>query len=639
MSYLEGGLKKKKKKKGVISSYNPVDEAVVTHFSAQWAPAPAQIESRSNEVLSRNRLVGYREATIRSRIIERSLQELTACDSLIKTRIHRLGILDGSKCILTDALNTARRLHWVIASRCEENTALLASLAPLSGQNHEKSATVPLEKGTKDDAPSCDIEISYVFSLLREERTRLVKSIQDDESSLENLRPKIETLEDSITNTLAEIESENRFLSIQKRFRQELQKGIEEEMEIISLKHRIPDDLLISIFKVVVELEVADARALRKHSTRLAAPSYLSQVCRRWRGIIKLTSSLWDYVSYPPPIGDSLTHQEWLESRLHIARSTQHSIISWSGEEHGQYFTNVNGLVVMCETLSLILDNENSPAKMGSEDRLKSFEIVGQHRITMRSYTWMSKNTRAWSFRGLFPRFSKDVSCLTDLRLYLPSVESAYLEHIFASLPDLRTMEIVLDSGVSVVIPPRASTAFKLSKLSSLIASRVILDAVISTWLEIPSLQTLGVVVDGGDVIHTTLQYCLEANGVNFPRIRHLVLRGVWTSGVTEYVREALLGERLAVRTLEIEGDSFSSFLEHLAQSTFSLPLLSKLVLRDADISSSCLRQLIEAREATSTRPEADSRVTSIKELVIAGRNGVDRSFCEEMEAKMESMK
>ncbi|KAG8854173.1 hypothetical protein FRB91_003902 [Serendipita sp. 411] len=287
--------------------------------------------------------------------------------------------------------------------------------------------------------------------------------------------------------------------------------------------------------------------------------------------------------------------------------------------------------------LSLILDAQNLAAKTDPRVGLKSFEIIGGPSFPgILDNLWVSINTTCLLFRRVLPCFSNDTNNLTDLRMVLSLVTSDYLEHIFTSLPHLQSLELELENDtVPVSIPSRALERIKLPKLSTLIASKVIVDAVLPTWIAVPSLKTLGLVVEiekEGGTATRTLYDCLRSYGADWPVLHTVILKGMWTEGMMNFVRDAFTEALSMVRTLEIEGNGFSSLFEHLAQSTLLLSVVNQLVLRDTDVSSSSIRQFVNARQ------DAGTGSNPIRGLTITGRNSLDRSLCEEMEERLNNV-
>ncbi|KAG8772700.1 hypothetical protein FRC16_005576, partial [Serendipita sp. 398] len=480
----------KKKKNAANKAYNPVGTNLVTSYATQWSPITQNATQRkqTSHRLTVNRIPSCSEVQLRRRIIERSRQDLAACGNSIETRKHTIEKLNSSKDQYERALSTARRLHWLIASRQEENSILLRAA---SDDTYRGSLIVSSQINDKDETLLQRTEVRDVFALLREECIDLEKAIQVDEESLVKLRLDIDTLEDHLVDTLAQLEAENRFLSVQQRYYGDLSQAINEELEVISVKHRLPDDVMIAIFKAVMESEVKDARLGQQPWSNTPAIDCISRVCRRWRNIAQHTPPLWSYIPALPS-ADAEIAIRWLEARLSIAASSRYLVTHMSilGSRRWSFDTR--------EPLSLILDAQNLAAKTNPRIELKSFEIIGGPSFpSILDYLWVSVNTTRLLFRRVLPSFSKDTNNLTDLRMFLPLVTSDYLEHLLTSLPHLQSLELVLENDtVPVSIPSRALERIKLPKLSSLIASKVIVDAVLPTWIAVPSLKTLGLVVE-----------------------------------------------------------------------------------------------------------------------------------------------
>ena len=210
------------------------------------------------------------------------------------------------------------------------------------------------------------------------------------------------------------------------------------------MSNRVPDDILLLVFDLVVGGPLTDWPDANYDPERAAAPFLLAAVCRRWRALTRDTATLWTYFGFPSNPATYPRHAERLRVLLAASRGTDIDVIVTLGTAYNFYAPNIAMASVHCDGILATIGQLGArwrsvrlrlparataclrPALQEAAPRLESLSIVSD---------------ASWFFIPPAPRLK---------RLY---AECQYLDlpidfEMVASFPSLEALGIISNTSV-----------------------------------------------------------------------------------------------------------------------------------------------------------------------------------------------
>lgn len=265
--------------------------------------------------------------------------------------------------------------------------------------------------------------------------------------------------------------------------------------------------------------------------------------------------------------------------------------------------------------------------------KARSVEMIGNSDRVDKVAIAPLSTTTSYTFRNLFPEFNGSFIHVTQLFLFLPTLQTVELQRILRALPSLMSLDLNIEYGSLAGVEDDVVDLRALTRLS---ANTVILNHLFRSLIRTPRLE--GIALKGAAVgvsPSTVMRDTVLVEG-RLPYLQRLSISGSVSTEYTQVQIIPVLEGLRKVETLELEGSHLTPVITTIGSLSSLLPALRDLILRDCDIPGSTIKQLLRVRkEAIEGNP---SRPSQVKRLVLDHCAALDKQFCDGMKDMVDEL-
>lgn len=539
-----------------------------------------------NAPITSNRIPDVQEAEMILELIRDDEVELKSLSDRLRQCAGRVSEWKGKITEIEKSLILSRRLEKIAQARLKASRTISQILNNNDLADTDREAD---DEVSENYFASTSLRYRLEIPRARNEKEKHLKEVEEAIANVTCL----ETALESYTSALAHAQITQKYVFDYSCL---VKKSLQNKQVLLSAGRRIPTEILLCIFDVVLAMEIG---AIRDGFS--SAPSQisflLSSICHRWRQLTISYAPLWSYI----PLFYRTEEGRMDVRDIYLQRACQKERLILHVPQ-----------IIESAPLPLRLNDSLSLSKL--IQGAKSLELLGESPWAVRA----AGKFKAYYVRNLLPSFSERTPTIQYLFLDIKSyITPGEVQMIFRFLNKLKQFH--LRSRYPIYAPVHSDNmAISMLELKEVSMAPEVLNILLASYIVAPALSHIVLtdhVADTTPNNHTSLDQFLPKGIAR--RVIHLGLVGKYNSEATRDYYQPLLEGCTAIKTLELSGSFFDGIVKELADDVQLSQNLQHLILRDTDISPLTLRNFIEKR--------------SVRELTIDHCPHIDRDFCEEL--------
>lgn len=597
-----------------------------------------------NSLSGLNRMLGPAERTSLLNLINYDQEDVRVLSERIQSREKRTNLTAKRVQDTQDGITMLEVLQRSVQRRIDDN--LDRSTYLLDGKKNIRLNV------TADDIKerSTAQKLQEIIEIYKQEEASSKEALQKDRELLESVLSLSRTLSRTLLEESMCLSQETRTLGSLKSCRDQVLVGISDKNRRLSTAHYIPDEVLATIFHLVLE-DAIDSVYMDVDCPQDFTALRLSWVCRRWRSLASSTPALWVYTPVPKPCyeQDIYLKRCMAANRYFCHNSTKRISFHWP--LHGPWsigppkLWRIDGEIRAknasrncTDPISYYLQSlEGSQTIL---ENVKSVEIIGRNtggQVDIGGQGECQIKAESYTIRQIRPTFKNDVAAnLIDLEIFIPEIAADSLSLMLGPLVNL--LRLTLNISGRSVSGLMSSNVVKLPRLEAFSSSTRVSFQVLDRLIVASSLVSLTVDEhcnpNPSGITLKNWNYLITQKGLD-QRLSRLNLGNI---GSEEYTRTEIL-PKLAiltqVQTLNLQGAHLGPILMSMTADPTTLPNVQELALEETDIDGHIIQKLLSSRESSTDQGEIRRR---LRKLVLDHCRGIDRAFCESVRGNVDEL-